>query len=33
MKVLKLSEACTEIQCIQAMNKDKKNIEVQALVP
>jgi hypothetical protein len=32
MKVLKLSEACTEIQCIQAMSKDK-SVVVQSLVP
>ncbi len=32
MKVLKLSEACTEIQCIQAMNKGK-SVVVQSLVP
>lgn len=32
MKILKLSEACTEIQCIQAMNTDK-SVVVQSLVP
>ena len=32
MKILKLSEACTEIQCIQAMSTDK-SVVVQSLVP